>query len=69
MNKFSKLALIFTVCAGMTACSGGIVTQGDYHVIPLPKEITPERKNSRSGQKENEETPHKYPGIRTIHAK
>ena len=42
MNKFSKLALIFTVCAGMTACSGGIVTQGDYHVIPLPKEITPE---------------------------
>lgn len=42
MNKFSKLALIFTVCAGMTACSGGIVTQGDYHVIPLPKEVTPE---------------------------
>ena len=42
MNKFSKFTLILTVCAGMTACSGGVVTQGDYNVIPLPKEITPE---------------------------
>ena len=41
MNKFSKLALIFTVCAGMTACSGGTVVEADYQVIPLPKEITP----------------------------
>ena len=43
MNKFSKFTLILTVCAGMTACSGGVVTQGDYNVIPLPKEITPEK--------------------------
>ena len=40
MNNLNKWALMFTLCAGMIACSGDKAVKGDYGVIPLPQEVS-----------------------------
>ena len=39
MFKLTNYAWAMALCAGMVACSGGVVTQADYQVIPLPQAV------------------------------
>lgn len=42
MNTLTKYALILTACASTLSCLDSKKTQGDYAIVPLPMEVSPQ---------------------------